>query len=90
MTAEGVDELSHLTQALEIKERSRGSQRKGSRGVASVISRAEGDGGMAAIRQTHDDVGALATADADDGQSLPTKRMMGMRDRHESRRGLGR
>jgi hypothetical protein len=84
LPAEGVNELGHLTQALEIEEMSSGSQRKGSRGGAGVISRAEGNGGMAAIRQTHDDVGALATADADDGQSLPAKRMLGMRDRHES------
>lgn len=45
---------------------------------------------MTAIRQPDDDVGALATADADDGQLLSPEGMMGMRDRHESRRELGR
>src|SRR5262245_25568095 len=65
------------------------SWRKGCREVPGIVGRAEGDGGMAAIRQTHDDVRALAVADADDGQLLSTERMMGMGDRHESQRALG-
>ena len=44
--AEAVDQMGHLTQALEIKQMRRG--RKGSRGVGGVICRAEGDSGMAA------------------------------------------
>ena len=89
MPAERVDELSHLTQALEIKQRRRECGRKGRRGAGNrVVRRAEGDGGMAAVGQLDDDVGALAAADADDRQLLPPEGMMGMRDRHESRRAL--
>jgi hypothetical protein len=87
LLAQAVDELGHLTQALEIEQRRRG--RKGSRGVGGVVRRTERDSGMAAVGQTDDDVGVLAVADADDGQSLPTERMVGMRDGHESRRALG-
>ena len=90
MTAECVDELSHLTQALEIKEMRRERGKKGRRGRGDrVVRRAEGDGGMAAIRQLDDDVGILAAADADDRQLLPPEGMVGMRDRHESQRELG-
>jgi hypothetical protein len=87
MLAEAIDELGHLTQALEIEQMRR--ERKGSRGVGGVICRAEGDSGMAAVGQTDDDVGALAVADADDGESLSAERMVGMRNGHESRRVLG-
>jgi hypothetical protein len=87
LLAEAVDELGHLPQALEIEQMR--SRRKGSRGVGSVVRGAEGDGGMAAIRQADDDVRALAVTDADDGQLLSAEGMMGMRDRHESRGELG-
>jgi hypothetical protein len=89
LPAAAVDELGHLAQSLEIEEMASVSWRKGCREVPGIVGRAEGDGGMAAIRQTHDDVRALAVADADDGQLLSTERMMGMGDRHESQRALG-
>ena len=87
MPAECVDEVGHLTQTLEIEQMR--SRRKGSRG-GGVVCGAEGDGSMAAIGQADDDVRALAVTDADDGELLSAEGMMGMRDRHESRRGLGR
>src|SRR5262249_5045034 len=79
---EAVDELGHLTQALEIEQMKR--VRKGSRGAGGVVRRTERDSGMAAVGQTDDDGGGLAVADADDGQSLSAERMVGMRDGHES------
>jgi hypothetical protein len=88
LLAEAVNELGHQTQALEVEQMR--SRRKGSREVGGVVRRAEGDGGMAAVRQTDDDVRTLTVADADDGQLLPAERMMRMRDGHASRRGLGR
>jgi hypothetical protein len=87
LLAEAVDELGQLAQALEIEEMRGG--RKSSRGVGGVIRGAEGDGGMTAVRQTDDNVGALTVADANDGQWLPTEWMMGMCDGHESQRALG-
>jgi class 3 adenylate cyclase len=64
LLAEAVDELGHLTQALEIEQMI--CSRKGSRG-GGVVRGAEGDGSMAAIGQADDDVRALAVPDADDG-----------------------
>jgi hypothetical protein len=89
LLAEGVDELRHLTQALEIEKMASADWRKRSGGTDAIIGRAEGDARMAAIRQTHDDIGPLAVADADDGQLLSVERMMGVSNRHASRRGLG-
>ncbi len=86
--AEALDVLGHLTQSVEIKQ-VRGREGK-KRGIRGRVSGAEGDGGVVAIRQTDDDIRALAAADANDGELLPAERMMGMRDRHASRRGLGR
>lgn len=82
-----IKELSHLTQALEIEEMRSG--RKGCRGSHSTVRRAEGDSSMAAIGQANDDVRVFPVTDADDGQLLSPEWMMGVRDRHESRRGLG-
>ena len=82
MPAEVSDELSHLTQSLEVEEVRRRSEKKGRREIADMVGGVKGDGGMAAIGQAHDDVRSLAVADADDGQLLPTQRVMGMGDRH--------
>jgi hypothetical protein len=88
-SAEVVDELRQLTQALEIEQMRSVNGRKGSRGVDRVVRGTEGDGGMAAIGQTHDDVRAHAAADADNGQLLSAKGVMGMGDGHQSGRELG-
>jgi len=48
--AETIDELSDLTQTLEIEQMRSVNGRKGNGGVESVVGGAEGDGGMAAIR----------------------------------------
>jgi hypothetical protein len=68
LPTEIVEELSHLTQALKVKELARGGGRRDNRRVGGVVGRAEGYGGMAAIRQTHDDVWAFTVTNADDRQ----------------------
>jgi hypothetical protein len=68
LPSEFVEELSHLTQALKVKELAGHGGRPGNRRVGGVVGRAEGDGGMAAIRQAHDDIWAFTVADADDRQ----------------------
>jgi hypothetical protein len=90
LPAELVDELSQLTQALEVEEVRSSDGRRGCQRVAGVVCRVQRHGGMAAIGQTDDDIRAAAVADTDHGQLLSAERMMGMRDGHESRRGLGR
>jgi hypothetical protein len=89
LPAEFVEELSQLTQALEIEEVRSSDRRRGRQRVADVVRRVQGHGGMAAIGQTDDDIRAAAVADTDHGQLLSAERMMRMRDGHESRRGLG-
>jgi hypothetical protein len=79
-----------LTQTLEIEKVRSGDGRKGCQRVRGVVGRTERHGGMAAIGQTHDDVRALTVADRDDRQLLSAERVMRMRDRHASRRVLGR
>jgi hypothetical protein len=89
LPAEFVDELGQLTQPLEVEEVGRGHRSQARRRVGSVVGRAAGHGGMAAIGQTHEDVRPLPVADTDDRQLLSVERVMGMRDGHESRRRLG-
>ena len=67
MPAEFVDELSQLTQTLEIEKVRSGDGRKGCPGIRGVVGRAERHGGMAAIGQTDDDIRTGAVADTDDG-----------------------
>jgi hypothetical protein len=68
LPAEFVEELSHLTQALKVKELAGRGGRPVNRRVGGEVGRTEGDGSMAAIRQTHDDIWAFTVADADDRQ----------------------
>ena len=82
LSAEAVDELGHLPQALKIEQMR--SSKKGRRGGDGAVRGAEGDGSMAAIRQADDDVRALAVPDANNGQLLSAEGVMGMRDGHES------
>lgn len=90
LPAEFVEELSQLTQALEVEEVRSSDRRRRRQRVADVVRRVQRHGGMAAIGQTDDDIRAAAVADTDHGQLLSAERMMRMRDGHESRRGLGR
>jgi hypothetical protein len=90
LPTEFVDELSQLPQPVEIEEVRSGAGRKGGQGVHGVVGRAERDGGMAAIGQTDNDIRTYAVADTNNRQLLSAKRMMGMRDGHESRSELGR
>jgi hypothetical protein len=87
LLTEALDELGHLTQSVEIQQMRGREGRKGR--IRRSVRGTEGDGGMVAIRQPNDDIRSLAATDADDGELLPAERMMGMRDRHESGRGLG-
>ena len=84
-----VDPLSQLTQTLEVEEVSTGS-RMSCQGLCGQVGRVEPQSGMTTIGQPDDDIRMCAAADRDDGQLLSAKRMMGMRDRHESRRDLER
>ena len=91
LLAEALDELGHLTQAVEVQQVGGVVGERGSRGIPrGSVGRADRDGGMAAIRQPHDDVRLFAAPDADHRQWLPPERMLGMRDGHESRRVRGR
>jgi hypothetical protein len=87
LLAEGVYELRHPPQTLEIEKMARAAGRNRGAGTAAIIGRVEGDARMTAVGQTHDNVGPLAVADADDGQSLSAQRMVGMRYRHPCRSG---
>lgn len=89
LSAEIVDEQGHLTKALKIEQMRSANGRRGRRGDDRIVRRVEGDGGMAAIGQTDDDVRALAAADADNGQLLSAERVMGMGNGHQSQRELG-
>ncbi len=89
LPAEAIDEVSQLTQSLEVEEERSGAGGKGYGGVRGVVGRVEGNGRMAAIRQPDDDVRAGAATDTDDGELLAAQRVMGMRDGHVSRRELG-
>ena len=90
MPAELVDALSQVTQPLEIEEVWSVAGSKGCQGVRPVVGGAERHGGMTTIGHAHDDVRMLTVADTDDRQLLPAEGVMGMRDGHASRRGLGR
>ena len=81
------DELGRLAQPLQIEQvRDRtGRGRDGGRAVRVT----ESNRGMAAVRQADDDVRVGAVPNADDGQLLSAERMMGMGDRHQSRRRRG-
>jgi hypothetical protein len=68
LPTEIVEKLSHLTQALKVEELTCGGGRQDNRRVGGVVGRAEGYGGMAAIRQTHDNIWPFTVADADDRQ----------------------
>lgn len=83
------NELSHLAQSLEIKDRKTLGWSKSWRVVLSLIRCAQGNGGMAAVGQAHDGVRVGAVANADHGQLLSAEGMMGMCDGHESQRELG-
>jgi hypothetical protein len=56
----------------------------------SCVGVAQSDGGMTAIGQPDNDVGALTMTDGDDRQWLSAKGVMGMGNGHESQRNLGR
>jgi hypothetical protein len=91
LLAEALDELGHPTQSVEVEQVGGVIGERGSRGIPHrVVSRADSYGGMVTIRQPDDDVRVLTVPDADHRQLLPPEGMMGMRDGHQSQRGLGR
>jgi hypothetical protein len=61
-----VNTVSQLAQPLEVKEVCSGSGSRGCQGIHRVVRRANGNGGMAAIRQADNDIWARAVADKED------------------------
>jgi hypothetical protein len=55
----------------------------------SVVGAAQGDGGVASIRELDDEVGIVSSAQANDLDELTAEGMMRMRDGDESRRRSG-
>jgi hypothetical protein len=88
ISSDAIEELEDLTEAVEIQEviRPRGGIVIGRR---SVVSAAQGDGGMPPVRETDDKIRIISTAEADDLNPLAAERMMGMGNGDESRRRLG-
>ena len=81
------NELGQLAQSLQIEQ---GRDRTGrGRDGGRAVRIPEGNRGMAAVRQANDDVRVSAVPNADDGQLLSAERMMGMGNRHRSRRRRG-
>jgi hypothetical protein len=85
---DAVEKLKDLTEAVKIQEVNRAR-----RGILlrrrGVVGAAQGDGGMASIREADDEVGIIPAAQADDLDPLTTERMMRMSNGDESRRRLG-
>lgn len=54
-----------------------------------IVGGVHGESGVAAVRQTDDDIRPGALPNADDGQLLSAQWVMGMGNGHESQRNLG-
>ncbi len=81
-------ELDDLAQAVQIQQMWRGRRRdrlRGRRGVGPTHC----DGGVETIRESHDEIGVRAAADANHLDLLAAEGMMWMGNRHKSRRRLG-
>jgi hypothetical protein len=83
-----IEELKDLPEAVEIQEVIRPG-----RGLAlegrEIIGATQGDGGMAAVRESDDEVGIGPAAEPDDLDPLAAEGVMRMGDGDESRRRLG-
>jgi hypothetical protein len=86
--SQAIEELEDVAEAVEIQEvlRSRWGILLG-RG--EIIGAAQGDGGMAAIGESDDEIRIGSAAESDDLDALAAERMMRMGDGDESRRRLG-
>jgi hypothetical protein len=85
---DAIEEQAGLTEPIEIEEVIRPW-----RSLAEVrgapVGATHGDGGMVPVRESDDEIGIEASANLDDFKLLSAKRVMGMGDGDESRRGLG-
>ena len=88
VSSDAIEESEDVTEAVEIQEVI-GPWREIALGRGEIIGAAQGDGGMASVRETHDEIRIVSAAKPDDLDPLATKRMMGMGDGDESRRRLG-
>jgi hypothetical protein len=83
-----IEQLDDPTQTVEVEEvLGPGLRRQIRRG--GVIGAAQGDGGVAAVREPDDEVGIIPAAKANDRDALTAQRMMRMRDGDESQRRWG-
>jgi hypothetical protein len=66
LLAKFVNAVSQVAQPSEVKEVRSSTGSRGSQGIPCVVRRANGNGGMAAIRQADNDIWARAVADKED------------------------
>jgi len=85
---QAVEQLNDPTQAIEV-EQVLGCHCGQTLERRSVVRAAQGDGGVAPVRQHDDKVGIVPSAKLDDLDTLPPKRVMRMSDGNKSRRRSG-
>ena len=88
VSGDAIEHLEDLTQAVEIEEVIRPRWQILLR-RSQIIGAAHGDGGMAPVGESDDEIGIVSTPKADDLDLLAAERMMRMGDGDESRRRLG-
>jgi hypothetical protein len=89
LSSDAIEHLEDLTEAVEVEEVI-GPRWPLILRRSEIIGAAQGKGGMPPVGESDDEVGILATPQADDLDLLATERMMGMSDGDESQRRLGR
>jgi hypothetical protein len=83
-----IEEPDDLAQALKVEE-VLGCRRGGVVGCGGVVGAAQGDGGVAPVREADDEVRISSSAEANDRDPLAAEGVMRMGDGDESRRRLG-
>ena len=83
-----IEEPDDLTQPIEVEE-VLGCRRRGVVRWGGVVRAAQGDGGVAPVREADDEVRISSSAEANDRDPLAAEGVMRMGDGYESRRGLG-
>ena len=86
--AELLDEPDNLKQALDIEEVVGQGRRVVQTRRAGVVGPTHGDGGVAAVRESDDQIWIVPSADADDLDPLTAQRVTGMGDGYGFRRSL--
>lgn len=88
VVSQALDELEDLTKAREVEEVVR--LRLGiAPGWGGIVGAAQGDGGMPPVGESDDEIRIESSAEPNDLDPLPAKRMMRVGDGDESRRRLG-